>query len=89
MPRDEFLVLLRVSREVTLSESDDATDCDWLERAKLAQMAAAIAPQFLVFPCFRDARELGKLLADGWQFDYRSPTVWGMLDVCNEHLMQG
>jgi hypothetical protein len=64
-----------------------ATTGDWLERAKLARMAADIAPTFLTFPCFRDAKELVKLLADGWQLDYRSPTVRGMLDVCAEHLL--
>ena len=65
-----------------------STDHDWLEHAKLARMAAELAPTFLVFPCFRDAKELVKLLADGWQLDYRSPTVRGMLDVCAEHLLQ-
>lgn len=51
-------------------------------------MSAAIAPQFLVFPPFRVAKEIVKLLADGWRLDYRSPTVKGMLDVCMEHLLQ-
>jgi hypothetical protein len=67
--------------------ASNSADCDWLERAKLARMAADIAPTFLTFPCFRDAKELVKLLADGWQLDYRSPTVRGMLDVCAEHLL--
>jgi hypothetical protein len=69
--------------------ASNAADCDWLERTKLARMAANIAPTFLVFPCFRDAKELVKLIAEGWQLDYRSPTVRGMLDVCNEHLLLG
>lgn len=68
--------------------ASNSSGCNWLERAKLARMSAAIAPQFVVFPCFRDAKELVKLLADGWQLDYRSPTVRGMLDVCTEHLLQ-
>jgi hypothetical protein len=68
--------------------ASNSTGRDWLEHAKLAQMSADIAPTFLVFPCFTDAKELVKLLADGWQLDYRSPTVRGMLDVCTEHLMQ-
>jgi hypothetical protein len=68
--------------------ASNAADCDWLERAKLARKASDIAPTFLVFPCFRDAKELANLLADGWQLDYRSPTVRGMLDVCTEHLMR-
>jgi hypothetical protein len=68
------------------AESNSA-DCDWLERAKLARLAAEIASTFLVFPCFRDAKELVTLLADGWQLDYRSPTVRGMLDVCVERLL--
>jgi hypothetical protein len=51
-------------------------------------MAAELAPTFLVFPCFRDAQELVKLLADGWQLDYRSPILRGMLDVCVERLVQ-
>jgi hypothetical protein len=38
-------------------------------------------------PWFRDAKELVKLLADGWQLDYRSPTVRGMLHVCAERLL--
>jgi hypothetical protein len=67
--------------------ASNSAECDWLDRAKLAQMAADIAPTFLVFPCFTDAKELIKLLADGWQLDYRSPTVRGMLDVCAEHLL--
>lgn len=67
--------------------TSNSADCDWLERAKLARMAADIAPTFLVFPCFRDAKELVNLLGDGWHLDYRSPTVRGMLDVCTEHLL--
>lgn len=66
----------------------NSIDCGWIEQARLAQMAAELAPTFLVFPCFRGGKELVKLLADGWQLDYRSPTVRGMLDVCAEHLMQ-
>lgn len=66
--------------------ASNSAECDWLERAKLAQISAAIAPQFLVFPCFRDAKEMVKLFVDGWRLDYRSPTVRGMLDVCIEHL---
>jgi hypothetical protein len=66
--------------------ASNSADCDWFERAKLARMATEIAPTFLVFPCFTDAKELVKLLADGWQLDYRSPTVRGMLDVCAEQL---
>jgi hypothetical protein len=65
-----------------------STGCDWTDRATIAQKAAALAPTFLVFPCFRDTQELVKLLVDGWQLDYRSPTVRGMLDVCTEHLQQ-
>ena len=65
-----------------------SSECDWLERAKLARIAATIAPQFLVFPCFKDAKEMVKLFVDGWRLDYRSPTVRGMLDVCVEHLHQ-
>jgi hypothetical protein len=66
-----------------------------LRRLRLARTCEAgtdgadIAPTFLTFPCFRDAKELVKLLADGWQLDYRSSTVRGMLDVCAEHLLQG
>lgn len=69
--------------------TSNSADCDWLERAKLAQMSVAIAPQFLVFPIFKDAKEIVKLFVDGWRLDYRSPTVRGMLDVCTEHLRQG
>jgi hypothetical protein len=66
--------------------ASNSADCDWLERARLVQLSANIAPTFLVFPCFRDVQELLKLLADGWQLDYRLPTVRGMLDVCTQHL---
>ena len=68
--------------------ASNSVECDWLERANLARISVAIAPQFLVFPCFRDAKEIVKLFMDGWRLDYRSPTVRGMLDVCAEHLMQ-
>jgi hypothetical protein len=66
--------------------ASNSAECDWLERAKIARISVAIAPQFLVFPCFRDAKEMVKLFVDGWRLDYRSPTVRGMLDVCMEHL---
>lgn len=66
--------------------ASNSADCDWLERATLAQVSVDLAPQFLVFPCFRDATEIVKLFVDGWQLDYRSPTVRGMLDVCAERL---
>jgi hypothetical protein len=62
--------------------------CDWLERARLVQLSVDIAPTFRVFPCFRDPKELIKLLVDGWQLDYSSPTVRGMLDVCAERLLR-
>lgn len=66
----------------------NSADCGWLERATLARISLDLAPQFLVFPCFRDAREIVRLFVDGWQLDYRSPTVRGMLDVCVEHLFK-
>ena len=69
--------------------ASNSAECDWLDRVKLAQTSAAIAPQFLVFPCFRDAKDIVKLFVDGWRLDYRSPTVRGMLDVCMEHLRHG
>jgi hypothetical protein len=28
------------------------------------------------------------IIVDGWQLDYRSPIVRGMLDVCAEYLSQ-
>jgi hypothetical protein len=55
--------------------------CDWIERVKLARMSADIAPQFLVFPCFRNAKEIVKMFADGWRLDYRSPIVRGMVNI--------
>jgi len=69
--------------------ASNSAECDWLERAKLARIAVDISPQFLVFPCFRDEKEMVKLFVDGWRLDYRSPTVRGMLDVCIEHLHRG
>jgi hypothetical protein len=69
--------------------TSNSAECDWLERAELARMSTAIASQFLVFPIFRDAREVVKFIVDGWRLDYRSPTVLGMPDVCTEHLRQG
>jgi hypothetical protein len=68
--------------------ASNSAECEWLERAKTARMSVVLAPRFLVFPYFRDAKEIVKLLTDGWRLDYRSPTVRGMLDVCAEHLMQ-
>jgi uncharacterized protein (DUF1015 family) len=67
--------------------ASNSADCGWLERARLVQLSANTAPTFLVFPCFRDVQKLLNLLADGWQPDYRLPTVLGMLDVCVEHLL--
>ena len=69
--------------------ASNSAECDWLERAKLSRMSVEIAPQFLVFPIFRDAKEIVKLFVDGWRLDYRSATVRGMLDVCTKHLRQG
>ena len=66
--------------------ASNSAECDWFERAKLAKISEALAPEFLVFPCFRDAKGMAKLFADGWRLDYRSPTVRGMLDVCVERL---
>jgi hypothetical protein len=37
--------------------ASNSTECDWLVRAKLARMAADIAPTFLVFPCFSRLRK--------------------------------
>lgn len=68
--------------------ASNSAECEWLERANLARMSVAIAPQFLVFPYFRDAKEIVKLFVDGRKLDYRSPTVRGMLDVCAEHLLR-
>jgi hypothetical protein len=67
--------------------ASNSADCGWLESAKLARLAAEIAPTCLAFPCFRDAKEIVKLFVDGWRLDYRSPTVRGMVDVCMEHLL--
>ena len=66
--------------------ASNSAECGWFERVELARMSVDLAPEFLVFPPFRDAKEIVKLLADGWQLDYRSPIVRGMLDVCTEHL---
>ena len=68
--------------------ASNSAHCGWLERAKLAEMSANIAPQFLVVPYFKDAAELIKLFAGDWRLDYGSPTVRRMLDVCAEHLLQ-
>jgi hypothetical protein len=68
--------------------ASNSVECDWLERVRLAQMSAAIAPQFLVLPYFRAAKVIVKLFVDCWRLDYRSPMVRGMLDVCTEHLLQ-
>jgi hypothetical protein len=68
--------------------ASNASDCDWLERAKLAQMSADLAPQFRVFPRFLDPAEILKLFTEGWQLDYQSPIVCGMPDVCTERLLQ-
>jgi hypothetical protein len=69
--------------------ASNSAECDWFERATLARLSVDLAPQFLVLPCFTDAKEMVKLFVDGWRLDYRSPIVRGMLDVCVEHLRQG
>jgi hypothetical protein len=84
----EWLRTDHVVEATRIWAASDRSDCDWLDRAKLARMSVEFAPTFLVFPCFRDAKEMVKLFVDGWQLDYRSPTVRGMLDVCAEHLAQ-
>jgi len=61
-------------------------ECGWSERIKLADTSVDLAPQFLVFPCFRDKAALAGLFGDGWTLDYESPVVRGIYDVCNEHL---
>jgi hypothetical protein len=68
--------------------ASNSAECGWLERVKLARMSVDLAPQFLVFPPFRDAKEMVKLFVDGWRLEC-SPTVRGMLDVCTEHLRLG
>jgi len=35
-----------------------------------------------------DPTAMVKLFVDGWQLDYRSPILRGMLDVCVEHLLK-
>jgi hypothetical protein len=82
---------LRTDRVVEATRmwlASNSAECDWLDRVKLAELSADLAPQLIVFPYFRDAKELVKLFVDGWQLDYRSPIVRGMLDVCTEHLLQ-
>jgi hypothetical protein len=51
-------------------------------------MSVNLAPQFLIFPWFMAPTAMAKLFVDGWQLDYRSPILRGMLDVCAEHLLQ-
>jgi hypothetical protein len=68
--------------------ASNSVDCDWLDRAKLARISAELAPQFLIFPWFKDPSAMVKLFVDGWQLDYRSPILRGMLDVCLEHLLK-
>jgi hypothetical protein len=60
--------------------------CDWLERAKLAQMSGTLALRFLLFDPFSDGTQILNLLTDGWRLDYRSPEVHRILDVCALHL---
>ena len=69
--------------------ASNSAECGWFERVKLAQLSVVLAPQFLVFPLFRDAKKMVQLFVDGWQLDYRSSTVRGMLDVCADHLVRG
>jgi len=80
----QYLVRACVLQRVWLASN--SAECDWVTREKLAQLSTSVAPQFLVFPCFRDAKEMVQLFVDGWQLDYRSPTVRGMLDVCAGYL---
>lgn len=62
--------------------------CGWQDRLKLARASIDLAPQFLVFPCFRDEAALVGLFTDGWQLDYSSPVLRGIIDVCNDHLFK-
>lgn len=62
--------------------------CGWQDRLKLARTSVDLAPQFLVFPCFRDEGTLAGLFTDGWQLDCSSPVLRGILDVCKDHLFE-
>jgi hypothetical protein len=62
-----------------------AEECGWLERIELGRASVDLAPQFLVFPCFRDRVILAGLFADGWTLNYTLPVVQGMYDVCKEY----
>jgi hypothetical protein len=84
----EWLRANHVVESARLWAISNSFNCDWLDRAKLARMSAELAPQFLIFPWFMDAAAMAKLFADGWQLDYRSPILRGMLDVCLEHLLK-
>jgi hypothetical protein len=66
--------------------ASNSAECDWITRVKLAQISVNLAPQFLIFPWFMDPAAMVKLFVDGWQLDYRSPILRGMLDVCAEYL---
>jgi hypothetical protein len=67
--------------------ASNSARCEWLERAKLAQMSGTLALRFLLFAPFSDGTQILNLLTDGWRLDYRSPEVHRMLDVCAAHLL--
>ena len=59
---DKWLRTDHVVEAARIWAASNSADCGWLDRAKLARIAADIAPTLLVFPCFRETKELVKLL---------------------------
>lgn len=55
---------------------------NWFESARLRKVSVELASTIWAIDPPRDSEELAKLFTDGWQLDYRSPTVRGIHDVC-------
>ncbi|WP_321948092.1 hypothetical protein [Paraburkholderia sp. J10-1] len=69
----------------------NGAECDWLERARLVEMARTIAERESARPFPKDDADLHKLfkLRTGWYLDYRSPVVQRIHSLCTARLKRG
>jgi hypothetical protein len=66
--------------------ANNGADCDWMERAMLAQISSELAPGVLSRLDLRDATHLAQLFVNGWRLDYRSTTVQRIYGECVRYL---
>lgn len=64
--------------------ANNGADCNWIERARLAQASVELA--LLFSPEFQDQAALARLFTDAWRLDYRSVTVRNLHRICVAHL---